>query len=150
MDIVEYTLFLVKSIAKEDDLVSVKEIGSDEETINLEILVKEADMGSVIGKSGSVLKALRTMVQASFCIWGDNMNEVKELKDTIKLIRKENLEEILDFWFDTHSIFWSSLIKYGKDNAITKRSLEIFKEFLEVVKCEEKVMKAFFKLMHIL
>lgn len=64
MDIVEYTLFLVKSIVKEDDLVSVKEIGSDEETINLEILVKESDMGSVIGKSGNVLKALRTMVQA--------------------------------------------------------------------------------------
>lgn len=73
------------------------------------------------------------------------MNDVRELKDTIKLIRKENLEEILYFWIDTHSIFWNSLIKYGKDNAITKRSLEIFKEFLEVVKCEEKVMKAFFK-----
>ena len=64
MDIVEYTLFLVKSIAKEADLVSVKEIGSDEETINLEVLVKESDMGAVIGKSGNVAKALRTMVQA--------------------------------------------------------------------------------------
>lgn len=64
MDIVEYTLFLVKSIAREPDMVSVKEIGSDEEFINLEVLVKESDMGAVIGKSGNTATALRTMVQA--------------------------------------------------------------------------------------
>ena len=64
MDIVEYTLFLVKSIAREPDMVSVKEIGSDEEFINLEVLVKESDMGAVIGKFGNTATALRTMVQA--------------------------------------------------------------------------------------
>lgn len=64
MDIVEYTLFLVKSIAKDADMVSVKEIGSDEEFINLEVLVKDSDMGAVIGKSGKTATALRTMVQA--------------------------------------------------------------------------------------
>lgn len=64
MDIVEYTLFLVKSIAREPDMVSVKEIGSDEEVINLEVLVKESDMGAIIGKSGHTATALRTMVQA--------------------------------------------------------------------------------------
>ncbi len=64
MDIVEYTLFLVKSIAKEPDMVSVKEIGSDEDFINLEVLVKDSDMGAVIGKSGHTATALRTMVQA--------------------------------------------------------------------------------------
>ena len=64
MDIVEYTLFLVKSIAKESDMVSVKEIGSDEEFINLEVLVKESDMGAVIGRGGNTAKAIRTMVQA--------------------------------------------------------------------------------------
>ncbi len=64
MDIVEYTLFLVKSIAKEPDMVSVKEIGSDDEVINLEVLVKESDMGVVIGRAGKTATALRTMVQA--------------------------------------------------------------------------------------
>ncbi len=64
MDIVEYTLFLVKSIARDADMVSVKEIGSDEETINLEVLVKDSDMGAVIGKSGKTAQALRTMIQA--------------------------------------------------------------------------------------
>ncbi len=64
MDIVEYTLFLVKSIALDSDMVSVKEIGSDEEFINLEVLVKESDMGAVIGRSGNTAKAIRTLVQA--------------------------------------------------------------------------------------
>lgn len=64
MDIVEYTVFLVKSIVKEPNMVSVKEIGSDDEFVNLEVLVKESDMGAVIGKSGKTAMALRTMVQA--------------------------------------------------------------------------------------
>ena len=64
MDIVEYTMFLVKSIAKNADMVNVKEIGSEEDTINLEVLVKECDMGAIIGKSGNTAKAIRTMVQA--------------------------------------------------------------------------------------
>ena len=64
MDIVEYTLFLVKSIAHDADMVSVKEIGSDDEFINLEVLVKESDMGAVIGKGGKMAQAIRTLVLA--------------------------------------------------------------------------------------
>lgn len=64
MDIVEYTLFLVKSLTKNSDMVSVKEIGSEEDTIQLEVLIKEEDMGAVIGKSGNNAKAIRTLVQA--------------------------------------------------------------------------------------
>lgn len=64
MDIVEYTLFLVKSIAKDADMVSVKEIGSDEESIHLEVVVKDTDMGAVIGKNGINAKSIRTLVQA--------------------------------------------------------------------------------------
>lgn len=63
-NVVDYTLFLVKSVAKNADMVSVKEIGSTEDTINLEVLVKEEDMGAVIGKSGNTAKAIRTLVQA--------------------------------------------------------------------------------------
>lgn len=64
MDIVEYTLFLVKSIVKDADMVSVKEIGNDEESIQLEVLVKDSDMGPVIGKGGINAKSIRTLVQA--------------------------------------------------------------------------------------
>lgn len=79
MDIGEYTLFLVKSIAKEPDMVSVKEIGSDEEVINLEVLVKESDMGAVIGKSGKTATALRTLVQAF-----SNLHDKKKVKLNIE------------------------------------------------------------------
>ncbi len=79
MDIVEYTLFLVKSICKEEDMVSVKEIGSDEDSIQLEVLVKESDMGAVIGKSGRTATALRTMVQAY-----SYMHEKKKVKLNIE------------------------------------------------------------------
>ena len=63
MNIVEYTEFLVKSIASLEEMVSVKEIGSDDENIHLEVLVKESDMGAVIGRQGNTLKAIRTLVQ---------------------------------------------------------------------------------------
>lgn len=64
MNIVEYTAFLVKNIVREPDMVSVKEIGSDEDIINLEIIVKDTDMGGLIGKEGKTASAIRTMVQA--------------------------------------------------------------------------------------
>ena len=64
MNIVEYTSFLVKSIVHEDDLVEVKEIGNDENTINIEVMVKEIYMGALIGRSGINAKSIRTLVQA--------------------------------------------------------------------------------------
>ncbi len=64
MNIVEYTQFLVESIAQEKEMVSVKEIGSDENSVHLEVLIKDTDMGSVIGRSGINAKAIRTLVQA--------------------------------------------------------------------------------------
>ncbi len=63
MDLVSYTEFLVKSVASLPDMICVKEIGSDEECVQIEVLVKESDMGAVIGKHGNTAKAIRTMVQ---------------------------------------------------------------------------------------
>lgn len=64
MDIVEYTTFLVKELVNDAEMVSVKEIGSDDEVINLEVLVKDTDMGSLIGKDGKTASALRVIIQA--------------------------------------------------------------------------------------
>ena len=66
MSLVELTEFLVKSLAENKENVSVKEFETDEEnTILIQVLVDESDMGRVIGKNGKCANALRTLVQAS-------------------------------------------------------------------------------------
>ena len=64
MNLVEVTEFLVKSIVKEPDLVSVTKYDEDEETV-IEVLVSSSDMPYVIGRSGSVASAIRTVVIAA-------------------------------------------------------------------------------------
>ncbi|MCI5879679.1 MAG: KH domain-containing protein [Bacillales bacterium] len=65
MNAVELTKFLVENIVKEPDMVSVKEFEDETDTITIEILVDEDSMGSVIGKGGMLINAIRTIVQAS-------------------------------------------------------------------------------------
>ncbi len=65
MNAVELTKFLVENIVEEPDMVSVKEFEDETDTITIEILVDEDSMGSVIGKGGMLINAIRTIVQAS-------------------------------------------------------------------------------------
>ena len=65
MDLVALTEYLVKSIVKQKDMVSVKQFEDDEEYITIQVLVDSSDMGAVIGKNGITANALRTLVQAS-------------------------------------------------------------------------------------
>lgn len=74
MNLLELTEFLVKNIVKDSESVSIKEY-EDEEFITIEILVNEDEMGRVIGKSGNMINAIRTLVQASAYI--NNMKKVK-------------------------------------------------------------------------
>jgi len=67
----EFTEYLVKSIAKEPDMVSVQEFGAEENSIVLEIIVHESDMGAVIGRNGKMANAIRTLVQAHAYINGE-------------------------------------------------------------------------------
>ena len=64
MDLVGLTEFLVKGLVKETDMVSVRKIEEEDEII-LEVMVAEDDMGTVIGKGGSIANAIRTLVQAT-------------------------------------------------------------------------------------
>lgn len=75
MDLVGLTEFLVKSIAKEPDMVSVKEFENTDEEIVIQVLVSESDIGVVIGKGGKNANAIRTIVQASSYI--NNQKRVK-------------------------------------------------------------------------
>lgn len=66
MDLVLLTEEIVKSLVVNTEAVSVKEFPTNEENVILiQVMVAEDDMGRVIGKSGKVANALRTLVQAS-------------------------------------------------------------------------------------
>ena len=60
-----FTEELVKSLVSEPDLVKVQNFEDEEENPIIEIMVSEADMGKVIGKSGKMAKTIRTLVQAT-------------------------------------------------------------------------------------
>ncbi len=78
MKLVEFTEFLVKSIVKEPDMVKVEAFNSDDDSLIIEIIVHESDMGAVIGKNGKMANAIRTMVQAHSYI-----NDNKKVKINI-------------------------------------------------------------------
>ena len=66
MDLVELTKEIVTALAKDKDSVSVKEFDTDEEnTILIQVMVSDEDMGRIIGRSGRNAQAIKTLVQAS-------------------------------------------------------------------------------------
>ena len=66
MDLVELTKEIVTALAKDKDSVSVKEFDTDEEnTILIQVMVADEDMGRIIGRNGKNAQAIKTLVQAS-------------------------------------------------------------------------------------
>ncbi len=66
MDLVELTKEIVTALAKDKDSVNVKEFETDDEnTILIQVMVSEEDIGRIIGKEGKTSNAIRTLVQAS-------------------------------------------------------------------------------------
>ncbi|MBQ7136562.1 MAG: KH domain-containing protein [Bacilli bacterium] len=66
MDLVLLTEELVKALAINKEAVSVKEFESDDDdTIVIQVMIDNDDMGRVIGKAGKVANSIRTIVQAS-------------------------------------------------------------------------------------
>ncbi len=79
MNLVELTEFLIKSLVVNNEEVSVKEFESDDEnTILIQVLVSQDDMGRIIGKGGKIANAVRTLVQAN-----SYMKENKKVKINI-------------------------------------------------------------------
>lgn len=66
MDLVKLTEEIVKSLVEDPDGVSVKEFSSDDDnSILIQVMVSDDDIGRVIGKNGRTANAIRTLVQAS-------------------------------------------------------------------------------------
>ena len=72
MILVKLTETIVKELVSDKDNLSVKEFPSENENeVTIQIMVAEDEMGRVIGRSGNIAKALRTVVQASSYINGN-------------------------------------------------------------------------------
>lgn len=72
MNLVKLTETIVKELVSDKDNISVKEFPSENENeVTIQIMVAENEMGRVIGRSGNIAKALRTVVQASSYINGN-------------------------------------------------------------------------------
>ena len=65
MNLVELTEAIIKRLVADPETVSVKEFDTEEEnTVQIEVLIQEDDMGRVIGKNEKVISGIRTVVQA--------------------------------------------------------------------------------------
>jgi predicted RNA-binding protein YlqC (UPF0109 family) len=70
MNLVELTEAIIKRLVTDPETVSVKEFDTEEEnTVQIEVLIQEDDMGRVIGKNGKVISGIRTVVQASSSLY---------------------------------------------------------------------------------
>ncbi len=64
-ELITFTENLIKSLVKEPDMVKVQEFLGDDETIQLEIIVQDDDMGTVIGRGGKMISSIRILIQAA-------------------------------------------------------------------------------------
>ena len=72
MDLVSLTETIIKKIVKDGESVSVKEFESTEEdTIQIQVVVSADDLGKVIGRNGKTINSIRTVVQAAGLINGN-------------------------------------------------------------------------------
>ncbi|MBU1142707.1 MAG: KH domain-containing protein [Firmicutes bacterium] len=55
---------MIMPLVVNPDDVLVKILSSDDDTITIQLLVNEADLGRVIGKGGKIASAMRTIVYA--------------------------------------------------------------------------------------
>ena len=66
MNLVEFVEKIVKSLVVDVDAVSVKEFPCEEEnTMLIQVMVSNDDIGRVIGREGRTANAIRTLAQAS-------------------------------------------------------------------------------------
>ncbi len=74
MELVNLTEFLVKSVSKNPDMVSVKQFEDDENCI-IEVLVDKDDISSIIGKDGIIINSIRNIV--NLAAYNQNKSSIK-------------------------------------------------------------------------
>ncbi|MCI8497834.1 MAG: KH domain-containing protein [Bacilli bacterium] len=82
MDAVKnFTEKLILGLVKNKDIVKIQEFEDEDGNVILDIIVHSDDMGTIIGKSGSTIKAVRTLVNA--CAYKQNLPKIKVNVDSI-------------------------------------------------------------------
>ncbi len=66
----ELVAYVARSLVDDPDAVSVEVVNGEDGTI-IELHVAESDMGKVIGRNGSVAKALRTLLKVTSARTGE-------------------------------------------------------------------------------
>ena len=76
-NLVKLTETIVKKIVSNEEAVSVREFESTEDdTIQIEVMVSKDDLGRVLGKDGRTIKAVRTIVQAASSLDGGKRTKI--------------------------------------------------------------------------
>ena len=76
MDVVLLTKTIVEMLVRNKEAVSVNQFETeDENLIQIEVMVSEDDLGSLIGRNGRTIASVRNIVQAS-----SNLNDGKKVR----------------------------------------------------------------------
>lgn len=82
MDVVKsFTEKLVLGLVQNPDIVKVQDFEDEDGAKILDIIVHNDDMSTVIGKGGSTIKAIRTIVQA--CAYKEGIYKLRINVDSI-------------------------------------------------------------------
>jgi len=77
MDLVKLTEELVLAVVSNKDAVGVREFETDApETIMIQVIVDKDDMGKLMGRNAQIIKAIRTLVQASSKLSGSKLVKI--------------------------------------------------------------------------
>lgn len=79
MNIIELTEFLVKSISKKPDMISVKKFEDDEQFI-IQVMVPSDEIASIIGKNGVVASSIRNIV--NLAAYNEGLSNIKVMIDS--------------------------------------------------------------------
>ena len=77
----DFTQKLVLGLVVNKDIVKVQDFEDEDGNVILDIIIHNDDMGSVIGKNGFNIKAIRTLVQA--CAYRQGINRIRVNVDSI-------------------------------------------------------------------
>ena len=101
MELVLLTEELVKALAVNKDMVSVKEFPSDDpDTIIIQVIIDNSDMGRVIGKAGKIANSIRTIVQASSYLKDNKRVKINIVQNVREYIENSNNQKYLKFTND--------------------------------------------------